>query len=108
MMVKVLPIKNCKECPYLERHTGLIRCDLSTAQSYEPEGEWMELLDQFCPLQNLQTIIIDSYDMGKQFKEHCDEIKKEVIESTKKKDDYRWDKTHEYLEKVEPRKDMEA
>lgn len=100
MMVKVLPISNCEECPYFERHTGLVRCDLSEAQSYEPDGEWMELLDQFCPLQDLKTIINDSYEMGKLFKEHCENLERDVINSRKNNDNSIWDKCHEYLDKI--------
>ena len=99
--VKVLPIKNCKECPYLERHTRIIRCDLSEVQSYEPDGDWITLLDQYCPLYNLQEIINDAYEMGWEHKNYMEKAIAKIIWSNKKTSSHiEWEKPEQYLEKM--------
>ena len=98
-MIKVLPVTNCNDCPYLEKHEGIIRCDLSEAQSYEPEGEWMQPLEQFCPLYYLETIISDSYILGKEYTDFTENIIASVTRSKKTgKEDLKWKQPHEYME----------
>ena len=99
-MVKILPINDCNDCPYVEKHEELIRCILSEAQSYEPEGNWIELLDQFCPLYEVKTIINDAYEMGKEHNDYIEKILKRIQKSNSREDSQKWDKTHKYMETI--------
>ena len=94
-MIKVLPISNCLECPKLDMNNKA--CELSKAQAYDLDDDWVEYLEQFCPLECLDTIINDSYEHGMNFRKYKEETKKEVIESIKEN---KWATAHEYLEKI--------
>lgn len=94
-MIKVLPISNCLECPKLDKNNKA--CELSKAQAYDLDDDWEEYLEQFCPLEYLETIINDAYEKGMNYKKFKDKTEKNVKESIKEN---RWATAHEYLEKI--------
>lgn len=94
-MIRVFPISNCLECPKLDKENRV--CELSKAQAYDLDEDWESYLEQFCPLEYLDTIINDAYEKGQEYRKFKEETGKNVNDSIKEN---RWATAHEYLEKI--------
>ena len=94
-MIKILPISNCKECPKLDEEN--LSCKLSEARAYDLDEDWAEYLEQFCPLENLDGIINEAYEKGKEYSTFKEHKKKEIQDTVKEN---KWATAHEYLEKI--------
>ena len=94
-MIRVLPVNSCKECPKFKEDDKM--CQLSKAKAYELDDDWESYLEQFCPLEYLETIIHDAYEQGKEYKKFKDNTIKEVSKSI---EESRWCTSHEYLERI--------
>lgn len=84
-MIKILPITDCKECPKLINEKDFKGCELSNIQCYEIdiEDDWMDYLEQFCPLIFLEEVIEESYNLGTQYSDHKKEYMKQVRKSVR-------------------------
>lgn len=96
-MIKILPITNCKDCPKFTDEDEFKGCELSDVRCYELDSNWEDYLEQFCPLQFLETIIEDSYEMGLNYKEYKNSIIKDVRKSVQSD---KWVTAHDFLEKI--------
>lgn len=96
-MIKVYPVNDCKDCPKLLDEKEFKGCNLSDVRVYDLDTDWMDYLEQFCPLHYLETIVEEAYDLGKTYSDYSKKCIKNVKRSVQSD---KWATAHEFLNKV--------
>ena len=98
-MLKAYPIKTCKECPKLNEEEPYYECTLSDKRCYEKDtDEWMEILEEYCPLEFIDTITDEAFQKGREYERMVKEMDTRVRLSA---EPTRWHTGIEWMEKLE-------
>ena len=97
-MIRILPIKDCKECPHWNEEPIYHECRLTDTRCYEKDGNWTDYLEQYCPLEYLDSIIDEAYNKGKEYMVMKEQAETQVRLST---EPTRWFTAHEFLDRLE-------
>lgn len=101
-MIKAYPVENCKECPKFNEEEPYYECTLSDKRCYDKEtDEWMEILEQNCPLEFIRTISDEAFQKGREYEQMIMEQKRKVKSSI---EPTTWHTGIEWMEKLQEHK----